>query len=133
MALERPPTLADSPLAAFGLEKLDEGDALITCPRCGNSAVVHLATWLTGNQGGTRPCTYCFKTAKIPEDVPTTPPVKITNIEEAYSTWLLLHEGEDMARGECTCQECIPRLASLAHFFGVRMDFVANQGKQRWG
>jgi hypothetical protein len=45
------------------------GGYKIKCPRkaCGHSALVD-KTWPTGGYR-TRPCTYCFKTATIPEEL----------------------------------------------------------------
>lgn len=42
-------------------------DLLVICPRkdCGATHAVVARHWLAG-QYGTRPCPYCFKTARIP-------------------------------------------------------------------
>jgi hypothetical protein len=49
-----------------------EGWVTLICQSCFNPAPVHHQNWLNESEYGTRPCTYCFKTAKIPEenDVP---------------------------------------------------------------
>ena len=41
---------------------------LIGCPRCGYVARVQLEGWLSF-PGETRPCTYCFKANRIPEEL----------------------------------------------------------------
>jgi len=46
------------------------GDALITCGGCKNSAIVHWPTLLKQSEFITRPCFYCFKTGKIPDSAP---------------------------------------------------------------
>lgn len=55
---------------AWVVLRLDEGDAMITCPetegRCGNTAIVHYETWLTCSKSLTRSCTYCFKASGLP-------------------------------------------------------------------
>jgi len=57
----------------FWITAQGEGGTLrITCPRCGGKALVNKKKWLTyrSEEGRTfigRSCTYCFKTAQIPE------------------------------------------------------------------
>jgi transcription elongation factor Elf1 len=64
-------SLADSPLKPFKVEVIEISwgnrtkALLITCPRCDHEGIVSLA-WKNSSEYGTRPCTYCFKTAKIP-------------------------------------------------------------------
>ena len=51
------------------VQVFNDGDCAITCPkvekRCGNTAIVHHATWLS-MPGLTRPCPYCFYASRIP-------------------------------------------------------------------
>jgi hypothetical protein len=41
---------------------------VITCPRCDGEAEVDYERWATSSTFVTRPCTYCFKTNRIPEE-----------------------------------------------------------------
>jgi hypothetical protein len=52
------------------VEMIGNGDALITCGHCKNSAIVHWPTLRKQSEFKTRPCFYCFKTGKIPASAP---------------------------------------------------------------
>lgn len=64
-------SLADSPMKFFKVEQIEiswgsRTKALqLTCPRCEHESIVSLA-WRNSSEYGTRPCTYCFRTFKIP-------------------------------------------------------------------
>lgn len=65
-------TSNQSTLPEFQVLILDDGDALITCPkgirgRCGNGFVVHLETWVHCSDKIGRACPYCFMASRIPE------------------------------------------------------------------
>lgn len=50
----------------IGVWMMDDGLARITCPNCEQEAVVNGTAWRDASTYKTRPCTYCFKTAKVP-------------------------------------------------------------------
>lgn len=75
---EQPRIRANFP--EFIVVHLEDGDALVTCPRqegrCGNGFVVHYPTWVNmtfRNRDGTlrpyetRACPYCFAAGRIPK------------------------------------------------------------------
>lgn len=62
----------ESNLPTWRVKKIENGQFGLQCPRydCGGKAVVNGKKWLASVPGfETRCCTYCYKTAWIPEDL----------------------------------------------------------------